>query len=482
MGEATFPTTGLPVEEALPRLRSVLHTGTSAVLEAPPGAGKTTLVPLALLGEDWLGDGRILVLEPRRLAARMAARRMAELLGEEVGETVGYRVRMDSRTGPDTRIEVITEGILTRRLIDDPELSGVGAVIFDEFHERSIQTDLGLTLCLEAREALREDLRILVMSATLDSAAVASLIGGAPVISSEGRVFPVETRHLDRPAPRDLDRAMTAAIRAALDEEDGSILAFLPGEGEIRRVQMLLDETALAPGVLVAPLFGALSRRDQDKAIHRAPRGVRKVVLATDIAETSLTIEGIRIVVDGGYRRKPRFDPQSGMTRLETRRVSRAGADQRRGRAGRLEPGICYRLWPLAETAALARFETPEIIEADLAPLALDLSRWGLADPAALTWTDPPPVAQYAQAQALLRALGAIDRDGRITGQGKEMGRLPMHPRLAHMLVAGTVAGHGGLACEIAALLDERDVLGGRDDCDLRSRLAILHGDGGGKL
>jgi len=482
MGEATFPTTGLPVEEALPRLRSVLRAGTNAVLEAPPGAGKTTLVPLALLGEDWLGDGRILVLEPRRLAARMAAQRMAELLGEEVGETVGYRVRMDSRTGPATRIEVVTEGILTRRLIDDSELAGVGAVIFDEFHERSIHTDLGLALCLEAREALREDLRILVMSATLDGTAVASLIGSAPIISSEGRVFPVETRHLNRPAPRDLDRAMAAAIRIALDKEDGSILAFLPGVGEIRRVQALLEEAGPGPDVLVAPLFGALSRQDQDKAIQRAPRGVRKVVLATDIAETSLTIEGIRIVVDGGYRRKPRFDPQSGMTRLETRRISRAGADQRRGRAGRLEPGVCYRLWPQAETAALARFETPEIVEADLAPLALDLSRWGLADPAALNWSDPPPVAQYAQAQALLRALDAIDRDGRITSQGNQMCRLPMHPRLAHMLVAGTAAGHGGLACDIAALLDERDVLGGRDDCDLRSRLAVLQGDGGGKV
>ncbi len=482
MDKATFPATGLPVETALPRLCEALQSGTGAVVEAPPGAGKTTLVPLALLGEDWLGGGSILVLEPRRLAARMAARRMADLLGEAVGETVGYRVRMDSRTGPATRIEVITEGILTRRLIDDPELAGVGAVIFDEFHERSIHTDLGLALCLEAREALREDLRILVMSATLDGAAVASLIGGAPVISSEGRVFPVGTRHLDRPAPRDLDHAMAAAIRAALDEEDGGLLAFLPGEGEIRRVQALLEDAAPAPDVLVAPLFGALSRQDQDKAIHRAPQGMRKVVLATDIAETSLTIEGIRIVVDGGYRHRPRFDAQSGMTRLETRRVSRAGADQRRGRAGRLEPGVCYRLWPQAETAALARFETPEIIEADLAPLALDLARWGLADPSALTWTDPPPMAQHAQAQELLRALGAIDRDGRITRQGKEMGRLPTHPRLAHMLVAGKASGHGGLACDIAALLDERDVLGGRGDCDLRSRLAALHGDGGGKV
>ncbi len=476
-----FPATGLPVEETLPRLRDALRGGTGAVLEAPPGAGKTTLVPLALLGEEWLGGGKVLVLEPRRLAARMAARRMAELLGEEVGQTVGYRVRMESKVGPATRIEVITEGILTRRLIDDPELAGVGAVIFDEFHERGIHTDLGLALCLEAREALREDLRILPMSATLDGTAVASLMGDVPVIASEGRVFPVETRHLGRPEPRGIDRAMAAAIRTALREEDGSILAFLPGEGEIRRVQALLEEADLGPNIRIAPLFGALPARDQDAAVRPAPPGIRKVVLATDIAETSLTIEGIRIVIDGGYRRKPRFDPQSGMTRLETRRVSRAGADQRRGRAGRLEPGICYRLWPEAETVALARFETPEIMEADLAPLALDLARWGVTDPAELRWPDPPPVAQYAQAQELLRELGALDRDGRVTTQGKEMGRLPMHPRLAHMLVAGKAAGHGGLACDIAALLEERDILGERDDCDLRSRLAALHGDSGGK-
>ena len=310
---------------------------------------------------------------------------------------------------------------------------------------------------------------------------MATLMGDAPVIASEGRVFPVETRYLDRPGPRDLDRAMAAAIRQALGEEGGSILAFLPGEGEIRRVQALLDGVELGPDVLVAPLFGALSAKDQDAAVRPAPQGGRKVVLATDIAETSLTIEGIRVVVDGGYRRKPRFDPRSGMTVLETRRVSRAGADQRRGRAGRLEPGVCYRLWPEAENAALARFETPEIMEADLAPLGLDLARWGVADPAELRWPDPPPATQYVRAQELLKELGAIDREGRITPQGKEMGRLPMHPRLAHMLVTGKAAGHGGLACDIAALLEERDILGQRDDCDLRSRLAALNGDGSGK-
>ena len=481
MNRGRFESTGLPVEEALPRLRDALRTGTSAVLEAPPGAGKTTLVPLALRDEDWLGKGKILVLEPRRLAARMAARRMAELLDEDVGETVGYRVRMESRVGPATRIEVITEGILTRRLIDDPELASVGAVIFDEFHERSIHTDLGLALCLEVQEALREDLRILAMSATLDGAAVAGLMGNAPVIASEGRAFPVETRHLDRPAPRELDRAVAAAIRRALSDEEGSILAFLPGEGEIRRVQALLERADFGPDVLVAPLYGALSAKAQDAAVRPSGQGVRKVVLATDIAETSLTIEGIRIVVDGGYRRKPRFDAQSGMTRLETRRISRAGADQRRGRAGRLAPGVCYRLWPEAETAALARFETPEIMEADLAPLALDLACWGLADPADLRWPDPPPPAQYDRARELLVELGAVDREGRITTHGKEMVRLPMHPRLAHMLIAGKAAGQGGLACDIAALLEERDILGARGDCDLRGRLEILRSNAAGK-
>ena len=470
----------LPVAEALPRLLAALREGTGAVLEAPPGAGKTTLVPLALLDETWLGKGKILVLEPRRLAARMAARRMAELLGEEVGQTVGYRVRMESRIGPDTRIEVITEGILTRRLIGDPELAGVGAVIFDEFHERSIHTDLGLALCQEAREALREDLRILVMSATLDGASVAELLGGAPVVASQGRAFPVETRHLARPEPRDLDRAAAAAIRQALAEEQGSILAFLPGEAEIRRVQGLLENADIGPGVIVAPLYGAMPAKEQDAAVRPAPPGVRKIVLATDIAETSLTIEGIRIVVDGGYRRKPRFDPQGGMTRLETRRVSRAGADQRRGRAGRLEPGVCYRLWPEAETAAMARFETPEIVEADLAPLALDLASWGVTDPGGLRWLDPPPPARYAQATELLAELGALDGQGRITGHGEAMAQLPLHPRLAHMLIAGRAAGQGGLACDIAALLEERDILAGRGDCDLRSRLAMLRGGGKG--
>lgn len=475
------PGATLPVEAVLDDLRTALRRHGAAVLEAPPGAGKTTLAPLALLQEEWLGGRRIIVLEPRRLAARMAARRMAALLGEKVGGTVGYRVRMDSRVGPSTRIEVVTEGILTRRLIDDPELSEVGAVIFDEFHERSIHSDLGLALCLEARGALRPDLRMLVMSATLDGAAVARLLGGAPEIRSEGRIWPVETRHLARPERRDLPAAAADAAYRAVREEPGSVLVFLPGEGEIRSAAALLAERDLPNDVRLAPLYGALPPAQQDTAIRPASDGKRKIVLATDIAETSLTIEGVRIVVDGGYRRIPRFDTASGMTRLETRRISRAAAEQRRGRAGRTEAGVCYRLWPEAETAALPDFETPEILQADLAPLALDLARWGVSDPAQLSWPDPPPDGQYAQARELLRELGAIDRDGRVTRHGKAMGALPLHPRLAHMLVRGKELGQGALACDIAALLEERDILSGRGDSDLRSRLEALHGGGGSR-
>ncbi|MDH3230736.1 MAG: ATP-dependent helicase HrpB [Alphaproteobacteria bacterium] len=479
---STFDLPGLPVVDALPGLRQALRTGRNAVLQAPPGAGKTTLAPLALLDEDWLGGGRILVLEPRRLAARMAARRMAELLGETVGETVGYRVRMDSRVGPRTRIEVVTEGILTRRLIDDPELAGVGAVIFDEFHERSVHNDLGLALCLEVQDALRDDLRLIVMSATLDTGPVSTLLGDAQILASEGRTFPVETRHLDRPAPRDLARGMAAAIRKALGEAPGSVLAFLPGESEIRRVLALLDDAHPGPGIRIAPLFGALPPQDQDAAVRPAPQGVRKIVLATDIAETSLTIEGIGIVIDGGYRRRPVFDVRSGMTRLATRRVSRAGADQRRGRAGRLAPGVCYRLWPEAETAALPLFETPEILEADLAPLALDLARWGVDDPAVLRWPDPPPAVPYARARALLTALGILDRQGRITRHGTAVGKLPAHPRIGHMLLTAKESGHGGVACDLAALLDERDILAADRTADVRARLDTLQGGDGNRV
>lgn len=474
------PATNLPVASVLDDLRAALRRTNSAVLAAPPGAGKTTLVPLALLDETWLGGGRIVVLEPRRLAARMAARRMASLHGDALGETVGYRVRLDSRVGPRTRIEVVTEGILTRRLIDDPELSGVAAVVFDEFHERNIHSDLGLALCLEAQAALRDDLRILVMSATLDAGRIAGLLGGAPQIVCAGRLFPVAVRHLPRPPPDDLAPAVAAAVREAVAAAAGSVLAFLPGEREIRRVQGLLETDLGGAEAMIAPLHGGLPVAAQDAAVRPPPAGTRKIVLATDIAETSLTIEDVRMVVDCGYRRTPRFDAASGMTRLETRRISQAAAEQRRGRAGRTGPGVCYRLWPEAETAALSAFETPEILQADLAPLMLDLARWGVADPARLTWLDPPPAAGCAQARELLHELGAVDATGRLSSHGAAMADLPMHPRLAHMLLRGTEDGHGALACDIAALLEERDIADPeRRDADLRSRLEILHARAG---
>lgn len=462
----------LPIAEALPRLRQALASGRGAVLEAPPGAGKTTAVPLALLGADWLEGRTILMLEPRRLAARAAARRMAVLLGETVGETVGFRVRQDTRVSAATRIEVVTEGILTRRLQSDPELAGVGCVIFDEFHERSLHADLGLALSLEVQAALRDDLRLLAMSATLDGGPVAALMGGVPVIASEGRAFPVETRFL--PGEGRAHEQAAAAIRRALREETGSVLAFLPGEGEIRRVQGLLS--GLPPEVEVCPLYGALPAAAQDRAIRPASSGRRKVVLATAIAETSLTIDGIRVVVDAGLSRRARFEPRAGMGRLVTVRVSRAEADQRRGRAGRLEPGVCYRLWSEAGDRALAPFPPPEILEADLAPLALDLAAWG-ADAADLPWLDAPPAGALAQAAELLTGLGALDAAGRITPHGREMAALPLHPRLAHMVLAARAHGLGGLACDVAALLEDRDPLRSRG-ADLRTRLEALRGGG----
>ncbi|SOD94873.1 ATP-dependent helicase HrpB [Caenispirillum bisanense] len=469
------PAPALPIDPVLPDLAAALAAGTNAVLQAPPGAGKTTRVPLALLDAPWLGSGRIVMLEPRRLAARAAAARMAATLGEAVGDTVGYRIRLDTRVGPKTRIEVVTEGILTRMLQSDPELTGVGCLIFDEFHERSLNADLGLALALEAQGALRDDLRILVMSATLDAAPVAALMGGCPLITSEGRAFPVETRYAPPPKPDTrLEDHVAAVVRQALAEEAGSALVFLPGQGEIRRVEQRLAGS-LPAGVAVHALFGDLPQAKQDAAIAPAPPGTRKVVLATTIAETSLTIDGIRIVVDGGLARVPRFEPRSGMSRLETVKVSQAAAEQRRGRAGRLEPGVCWRCWAEAGHKALPAFGRPEILDADLAPLALDLAQWGAADPAALPWLDAPPPAHYAQARDLLVRLGALDGDGRITPHGQALAPLPLHPRLAHMVVTGEALGHGPLACLLAALLSERDVLrAGRSDCDLRSRVAVL--------
>lgn len=459
-----------------------------AVLQAPPGAGKTTKVPLALLQAPWLAGRRIIVLEPRRLAARAAARRMAAMLGEEVGGTVGYRVRLDTRVGPATRIEVVTDGLFLRQLQEDPEIPGIGAVLFDEFHERGIDSDLALALCLESRAALRDDLRLVVMSATLDGAPVARLLGDAPIVTSQGRAYPVENRHLDAPPPgARIDDAVVGAVRRALAEESGSLLVFLPGAGEIRRVQAALDGT-VGPGMEIAPLYGDLTADAQDRAIAPAPPGVRKVVLATSIAETSLTIEGIRVVVDSGLMRVPRFDPRSGMTRLVTVKVSQASAEQRRGRAGRLEPGVCYRLWPEAVHRALAPFTTPEILDADLAPLALELAAWGAGDPAGLAWLDPPPAAAMTQARELLAELGALDAGGAITPHGRRMAGFGVHPRLAHMMLNARERGLGGLACQVAALLGERDILRaqqGFQDSDLRLRVEVLRalergGKGGG--
>ena len=454
--------TKLPIDDILPALCASLEHTPNAVIQAAPGAGKTTRIPLRLLDTPWRQGGKIIILEPRRLATRAAARRMAQTLDEPVGKTVGYRIQLDNKTGPDTVIEVVTEGILTRRLQSDPSLEGVAAVIFDEFHERNLQADLGLALCLDCQAGLREDLRILVMSATLDVAPIAELMGDAPVIASAGRAFPVETRYLGKP-PIDRFRdtlcpAVAAAVKQALREETGSILVFLPGEGEIRRVENLLNDASLPGDADVLPLFGAQPQARQDQAVSPPPAGRRKIVLATAIAETSLTIEGIRVVVDGGQSRNPRFDPQSGMTRLFTEPVSLAGATQRQGRAGRLEPGICYRLWDKAGEGAFRDFSQPEILNADLAPLALDLANWGLHDPYALNWLTPPPKAPLGQGQDLLRLLHAIDDEGRITAHGRAMAGLPMHPRLAHMVIEGAKSGWAESACTIAALLTDRDI------------------------
>jgi ATP-dependent helicase HrpB len=467
-----------PVDAVVPRLKGALSAGYAAVLVAEPGAGKTTRVPLALLDEDWLAGRRIVMLEPRRLAARAAAHRMAETLGEEIGETVGYTVRLERRVSAATRIEVVTEGVLTRRLQHDPELAGVGLVIFDEFHERSLDGDLGLALTRDVRAGLRPELRILVMSATLDAGRLSVYLDQAPVIAAPGRVFPVETRYRDRAQRQSVAQDAARAVVAALAETDRSILVFLPGEAEIRRCAEALDQNGLPHGVVVRPLYGAMPFVDQDAAIRPAPRGERKIVLATTIAETSLTIGGVGAVIDTGFKRGPRFDPASAMTTLETVRVSQASADQRRGRAGRLGPGVCYRLWPETETRALIPFDPPEILTADLAPLVLELAAWGVADPAALAWLDPPPAAAFAQARELLRRLEALDDEGRISAVGKAMVRLPLHPRLAHMVVRGNSL----RAAELAALLSERDGLPRSAGADLSARLEQVRGPAGDRI
>jgi len=468
----------LPIEPLIPEIQAALAEAPNLVLEAPPGAGKTTRVPLALLDADWAkankGRSKIILLEPRRLAARGAAARMAATLDEEVGGTIGYRVRLDRKIGPKTRIEAVTTGLFLRQLQGDPSLPGVAAILFDEFHERGIEGDMALAFALEAQSALRGDLRLLVMSATLDGESVAGRLPGAKRLRSEGRSFPVETIHLGDDATTRLEDRVAGAIRRALAEQEGDILVFLPGTAEIRRVQERLS----APDAAILPLYGDLPLAEQDRAIRRDPSAKRKIILATSIAETSLTIDGVRVVIDSGLRRSPRFDPSSGMSRLVTIKASLAAAAQRRGRAGRTAPGVCYRLWSAASERALAQFDAPEMLAADLAPLALELAAWGIADPASLTLMTPPPDAALAQARELLRQLEAIDDKHLATDHGRRMAELGLHPRLSHMMVRAKERGLGDLACDIAATLSERDMLKGRvTDCDLRHRVQLLRGD-----
>lgn len=465
----------LPIHAVIEPLKAALAAGNVAVLAAPPGAGKTTVVPLALRDAPWLAGGKLLVLEPRRLAARAAAERMAVTLGESAGETVGYRTRLQSRIGPNTRIEVITEGVFTRMILDDPGLEGVGAVLFDEFHERSLDADLGLALARETQGLLREDLRLLVMSATLDIGGVSRLLDGAPVIEAEGRMFPVGTCYCGRNPVERIEDALTRAILLALGEESGSILVFLPGQGEIHRTAQRLAERLNDPAVDVVPLYGALDRETQDRAIQPATSGRRKVVLATSVAETSLTIEGVRVVIDGGLSRVPRFEPSSGLTRLATVRVSRSSAEQRRGRAGRTAPGMCYRLWDEAETRGLVPHQRPEILEADLTGFALDLARWGARSTEGLALLDQPPTGAFAEARKVLERLGALDEAGALTAHGRRMTRIPLPPRLAHMVAVASDAGDAALGARIAAVLSEPGL--GGNDLDLRDRLRGLERD-----
>jgi ATP-dependent helicase HrpB len=446
------------------------------VVVAPPGAGKTTRVPLALLEADWARGGKIILLEPRRLAARAAAARMAATLREPVGETIGLRMRLESKISVRTRVEVVTEGVFARMILDDPMLEGVAAVLFDEFHERSLDADVGLALALDAQGGLREDIRIVAMSATLDGARVASLMGRAEVVESEGRAFPVETRYLSRDMNERLEEAVARAVSRALAEERGSALVFLPGQAEIQRVAALLAERRLPENVDIAPLYGAMDRKDQDLAVAPAAPGRRKVTLATSIAETSLTIEGVRIVIDCGLARVARFEPDLGLTRLETIRAARASVDQRRGRAGRTEAGVCYRLWDEAATASLPAFAPPEILAADLSGLALDLRAWGVDDPGKLAFLDPPPKPAWTEAVALLRSLEALDETGALTAQGRAMRALPLAPRLARMVLEAARHGEAERAADLALLLGERGL--GGTSCDLSERLERFRGDG----
>jgi ATP-dependent helicase HrpB len=467
--------TSLPIDVALPQLTAALARNDAAVLVAPPGAGKTTRVPLVLLDEPWAKDRKILVLEPRRLAARAAAARMASTLREQVGDTVGLRVRFDSKVTKRTRIEIVTEGVFTRLVLDDPSLEGIAAVLFDEFHERSLDADLGLALARDAQLGLRPDLKLLVMSATLDGARVAALLGNAPVVESEGRAFPVETRYLGRDQRAPIERQVADAVERALRAESGSALVFLPGAGEIRRTEELLKERVRDTTIDIVGLFGALDAREQDRAISPSPPWRRKVVLATSIAETSITIEGVRVVVDSGLARVPRYEPDVGLTRLETVRVSRAAADQRRGRAGRTEPGICYRLWDEPQTGSLEAYTRPEILSVDLSSFALDLAQWGTTDTSQLAFLDAPPQAAMNEAWILLGEIGAIDDNGRITDEGRKLRALPLPPRLARMVVDAAAQGAGEMAAAIAAILTERGL--GGNDVDLGHRLENFRRD-----
>ncbi|MDQ0915271.1 ATP-dependent helicase HrpB [Paenibacillus sp. V4I5] len=466
----------LPIESILPQLKDVLRTNPCAILVAQPGAGKTTQVPLAILQESWLQNQKILMLEPRRLAARAAARYMSKLRGEEVGQTIGYRVKNDSRVGPNTRIEVITEGVLTRMLQTDPALEGVGAVIFDEFHERSLHADLGLALSRQSQTLLREDLRILIMSATIEANTISAMLDHAPIIQSEGRTYPVVTHYLDAKMTSKIEQAVVTSIQRALQMNEGSLLVFLPGAAEIHRVANGLAALKLGKEIEITPLYGNLPQEAQDQALAVSSPGHRKIVLATSIAETSLTVEGVTVVIDSGLMRVPRFSPRTGMTRLTTVHVSIASADQRRGRAGRLGPGVCYRLWTETEQRQLPLSSTPEIREADLAPLALELAAWGVPDPASLVWLDPPPAAAYHQARELLVQLGALHEDGGLSAHGKRLASLGLHPRLAHMVLQAIPLELGALACELAVMLNERDFMreARGQDADVRTRIEVL--------
>ncbi len=458
----------LPIDDALPALIAALRAAPNAVVVAPPGAGKTTRVPLALMDEPWVRGGKLIMLEPRRLAARGAAARMAFSLGEEVGGLIGLRVRLGSKISARTRIEVVTEGVFARMILEDPMLDGVAGVLFDEFHERSLDADLGLALVLDAQSGLREDLRIVVMSATIDGARVASLMGDAPVIRSEGQAYPVQTRYLGRDPLACIEDEVVKACLGALASETGSLLVFLPGQGEIMRVEERLRERLRDPAVDITPLYGALDAADQDRAVNPSPPGRRKIVLATSIAETSLTIDGVRVVIDSGLARVPVHEPDVGVTRLVTVRASRAAVDQRRGRAGRTQPGICLRLWEEAATGALVPFATPEILAADLSPLMLDAAAWGVADPRTLRFLDPPPVPALTEAGKMLRDLGALDEDGRITPSGRRLRSLPLPPRLASMVLKAAALGHGRMAADLAAVLVERGL--GGEGADLAER------------